>query len=1320
LRFKVISKYFSHLKAGKHMSTISIPSGALDQKLVDFGLLVGLLNQPDGTEFNLDWFENPLPYLKQIPGDAKDMLNLLRDILGSPAAGTPSDREWYAVNWNGAPSGVYIVLPLKSDTTPPATVGVGLWHPFTGEESTINITGWVFFPLFNLPVSSPVIITGSTNYPVVIMLAIEDTKETFQVGSGANLVTFTGFEFEGNIYFSDTAPNFTLSFLNMKPPSGQSTAQTLADLQNATLANWVNAVLGTQTVAGWLSTDIPSTNKKIGDVLTSLKLLQMNGGQYQLGGLTDFEGKTPAQIAEELVAVALNALASNTNPILKLGKGGIYIVGEASNGGTDYGLRLQVEDIQISGSSGGTEGNNGNSSSDSAAANKPQFVLQVGKWLTGESDADNWAGRADPKGTLAGTGITILLVNVIGTDQFSFNPRVELMSLGFDFAGGNNKPLVDIQGVQLGGVELRFCLSLDFSNLSQILWGGAVRCDHLGLPLGAGVTGSSGNPVAQNLLSSGSNGSSSAGADTQPVNPAFSAAVAWINDPAQSTEVNFQLYAPDDTPTNTVWIPVQRAFGPLQCQRLGVEWPQPNPDLRLSFLFDGDVALGGLEVDLQGLSIGIPLKSPGDLSSYALGLDGLAITFSQGPVEVSGGLFKAHVNVDGQDILEYNGEALIKAASWSISALGSWATLNGHPSLFIFAFLNAPIGGPAFFFITGLSAGFGYNRSLTLPQQDQVQDFPFVAGLTDPSKIGGADAGPQEALQAIQDWVNPAQGVNWIAAGVQFTSFELINSNVLVVVEFGNHFEIAVLGLSRIKLPQVGPVTYAYVELGLEVIIDPSDGFFSATAVITPNSYVIDPACHLTGGFAFCVWFAAPEDGGPDHSGDFVLTIGGYHPQFNKPEWYPDEPRLGFNWQVSDQVSMKGGAYFALTPSCVMAGGSLDIEFHSGNLSAWFTAYADFLVQWKPFYYTVGIGISIGVSYRLHLLFVTTTIKVELGADLTMWGPPTGGTVHIHLWIVSFTVSFGPSYGQGNDYLQFSDFQTLLPQDKAQSQQQPMMKARPMMAFAAEDDTPSFQNVIKLIINAGQFPQPSPDGRWLVRADEFKFSVETAWPLTELDLVGPSTTAKLAPPTLVPADANAPSCARQPDGYYVGVRPMGIICANSLLSLTVTFEDNTNQDINDNWSWALNTRSVPEATWGQPVPQGQTPPPAANTLPGRLMGLQNIAPPVQQPSGPAPIPMANLSYDPINPNADQENYLPIPQPSQTGLPQSSATSLQTIASTLMKDSEAGSPMSNRTAVFNALAGFGYDAGTNGDLSALVSNINLNYPAPPMLESPVGE
>lgn len=1290
------------------MTAIVFPSNQLDAKVRDLGLLVGLLRQstPGNLTLDLDWFKNPGSYIKKIPSQRDALLNLLRGFLGSVAKGTPADREWYALNWDGKPSGVYVVLPLKSDTGATATVGLGLWHAFTDEQSSLQINGSAYFPLFELPLTKPVV-TGQAGHPVTIALDIKDPRNKFK----ASGVSFDGFQFAGDVYFADAAPAFALKFLNMQPPSPQSTARTLKDLQGASVKEWVNNVLGTQKVADWLGTKVPSTGTKVGDVLVSLKLLTLNGKTYALGALTEFEGKTPAQVAQALVGEALRVLASRDNPVVALGAGGVYVVGEAAGGtATDYGLRLQVPDIRILGPKGGD-------SADADAPAGPRLSLQLGKWLTSEADADNWAKRADPEADAAKPGVTLLLAraDTSQADRFSFHPKLALVSLGLDFDGGPQKPLVDVRGFKLGGFEPRFSVALDFADLSKIPWGAALRFDKLGMPLGAGVPGggASANPVAQNLLSAGSGGGEKTpeGTDKEAVNPTFSAAVAKMFTPGSETSVNFQLYDPDDAPAERVWMPVQRAFGPLQCQRLGVEWPQPNDELLLSLLFDGGVRLGGLEVALLGLSVGIPLSAPGALEQYRLGLDGLNISFSGGPVEISGGLLKEHVNVGGRDIVEYNGEALIKAADWSISALGSWASFEGHPSLFIFAFLDAPIGGPAFFFVTGLSAGFGYNRSLRLPGADAVQDFPFVAGLTDPSKIGGADAGPAAALKALGEWVEPAQGVNWIAAGVQFTSFELINSNALVVVEFGEHFEIALLGLSRIRLPQSGPVTYAYVELGLEVIIDPSDGVFSATAMITPNSFVIDPACHLTGGFAFIIWF-----GDNPHAGDFVLTVGGYHPLFKKPDHYPDEPRLGFSWQVSDQVTIKGGAYFALTPSCVMGGGALDVQFHSGNLAAWFTAHADFLIQWHPFHFLASVGVSVGVSYRVKLLFVTTTIKVELGADLELWGPPTGGRAHVHLWIISFTVSFGAEQTEGGGRLGWDEFRQLLPQDdKPKPQLRQTGPHGPALAAEAPPAPALLGNVCKIIVNGGLLPQQNQPGRWLVRSDQFEFTVTTAFPLTSLVLDGPSAT-PLDPPPLGPKDVNAPACARA-DGYFVGVRGMGIACTDSVLTLALKKGAQFKLDLNKEWRWEVRTQAVPEALWGKPVPEGEAPKPAAVSLPGRLVGIGNVSPKINVPAGPPAIPLDNLSYDQVN--AGDEKYLPFPRPAESNTPRHSATSLRTIADTIAVASPAGKPAANRADIHAALQAFGYTAGTDGDMKALAAAVSLNFPAPPMLGSPFG-
>ena len=191
-----------------------------------------------------------------------------------------------------------------------------------------------------------------------------------------------------------------------------------------------------------------------------------------------------------------------------------------------------------------------------------------------------------------------------------------------------------------------------------------------------------------------------------------------------------------------------------------------------------------------------------------------------------------------------------------------------------------------------------------------------------------------------------------------------------------------------------------------------------------------------------------------------------------------------------------------------------------------------------------------GVSLRVDLLFIHATLKIEVGADLELWGPPTGGNVTVHLWIISFTIAFGPAFGQGNDYLNFNDFHTLLPKDA----KQPAPRAFLMAAAMPAAPPVPLKNVIKLTINQGQYPQPRRDGRWLVRSDEFRFTVETAFPLTELDLAGPKAATQLQPPQLLVKDPNAPVCARASDGYYVGVRPMGINCASSILTLTITDE----------------------------------------------------------------------------------------------------------------------------------------------------------------------
>jgi hypothetical protein len=336
--------------------------------------------------------------------------------------------------------------------------------------------------------------------------------------------------------------------------------------------------------------------------------------------------------------------------------------------------------------------------------------------------------------------------------------------------------------------------------------------------------------------------------------------------------------------------------------------------------------------------------------------------------------------------------------------------VSGHPSLFIYAVLDYPIGGPPFFFVTGLAAGFGFNRALVMPGVDDVKTFPLVEQVrrgNPPSLTSQSDR--QNALvkelAAIESYIPPQVGQYFLAVGIRFTSFKIVDSFALLAVQFGRQVEIDLLGSSVLIAPSgaegnVAPVARA--ELALKARYVPDEGFLSVIGKLTSDSFVLSRDCHLQGGFAFYAWFSN------EHAGDFVLTLGGYHPQFHPPAHYPQVPRVGVSWQVSDALTVKGESYFALTPHAIMAGGNLEAVWHEGPIRAWFKAGVDLLLQWQPYYYDARVYVSIGASYTFES-FGNSTISAELGADLHVWGPDFAMTADVHCYVFSIHIEYVPN-----------------------------------------------------------------------------------------------------------------------------------------------------------------------------------------------------------------------------------------------------------------------------------------------------------------------
>lgn len=1046
------------------------------------------------------------------------------------------------------------------------------------------------------------------------------------------------------------------NFFGNAPDKSQAVEEWLIEILVQVVPRYVSIiVLNTDTFSQWLNSPIVTSGPTPGTILIASQLLVKPGDRYQLNTLEALKALT----VETFIGKFLKALLQQEIRLLQFGDKGEIWIGPNATDANYYGFRLVAPNLKIS--------------------RIPNLVIQLGaentEWIT--------ESGGSPANQQAGIGAYIPIPN----DQPSFEDLwFNFNNIGIDFQGKNGIPLVNLERFRLEAIKPRTFFSLKFNQGTPTIdLGGGITLDRIAIALSPNTaTGASNNPIAQNLLGSGSQ--TQPNQKNPPANPTFSVTAAYTKN------LYVELFNDTGASETELWFSIQRSFGPLYADKIGVGWEQ-QPKLA-DFLFNGNVSLAGLSVDLMGLKVGIPVTDPTNYNSYILDLAGLDITYNGGSVQIAGGFLKA------ENPLRYDGFALVKAAMFSLSAVGSYAEVPTNPedpnsptvpSLFIFAHLSAPLGGPPAFFITGLAAGFSYNRNIILPEVSEIQDFILVKGAGANSPFHeGESAG--SALSQLSEVVYPDIGQYWIAAGIQFSSFQLVDAFALLFIKFGREFEIDLIGLALLKLPKGTPpnTALAYVELGLKVSFKPDLGEIAVYAQLTPNSYVLYKDCKLTGGFAFVLWFSPSP-----HAGDFVITLGGYHPAFNKPDHYPIVPRLGFNWPVYTpvgNVSISGGAYFALTPSAVMAGGYLKILFEAGPLRAWLNAGADFLIAWKPFYYLIGVEVTVGVAFQIDIAGVSITLKVELGASLEIYGPPTAGKVYVSWYVISFTIPFGDQdQNKGSQKpLEWDDFaSTFLPP--------PTQPTQRSLARLAQEASTEEQQVVKLVADSGLIADDPATG-WVIQPVYFTLRVDSAIPATRIDVAGTNWSAI---------------------GQPMGIRPMDVSSTDT--PITVQIQSVTTgkpADLTQGVEFYQTLNGSPDALWGKMFfdPEGK---PSADLTPGALFGVQIQGKGFICVNAVGPMDLLKAFGYEKKPNlplpySQTPNYPPS-QLNTQGLPQACQAN-QPIACLMQTIMEPNLVIPKRNQIFAVLNQVGFLAPLDPSLYIMQSSADDILQAPPILAS----
>ena len=418
----------------------------------------------------------------------------------------------------------------------------------------------------------------------------------------------------------------------------------------------------------------------------------------------------------------------------------------------------------------------------------------------------------------------------------------------------------------------------------------------------------------------------------------------------------------------------------------------------------------------------------------------------------------------------------------------------------VFAELAGPFVELEFASLTNLTAGFGHNSHMTLPTVDNVTSFPFLKSVTgsDPLQVLNGFIAPSGNAKAWFGHDENALGEIWMAAGFTATAFHALKVSTVMTVDFSSSDIIfGVFGNATASIPPDVPQTeqFAFADIGLLAVLDWNNGIFKVEGQLAPSSFILCHKCKLQGGFALCYFLE-----GSGHDGDWVFTVGGYHPSYVPPAWYPNPPRVGISWILDGNISISGNAYFAVIPQSGMGGGKLDLTFKSGHLKAWFDAYADFLVNYKPFSFQVDFGVSTGISYYVHIGFISHTFGVNFGCSLHIHGPPVAGYVHVDWSIISFDIHFGNA-NESTQQLDWYKFQDLLRQDGqvASASSAPLLvKASGSNGLMSNPDTDASTQISTLDDTKGSV-SPST---WYVNHATFVFDITSMFPCTTISLNG--------------------------------------------------------------------------------------------------------------------------------------------------------------------------------------------------------------------------
>ncbi len=227
----------------------------------------------------------------------------------------------------------------------------------------------------------------------------------------------------------------------------------------------------------------------------------------------------------------------------------------------------------------------------------------------------------------------------------------------------------------------------------------------------------------------------------------------------------------------------------------------------------------------------------------------------------------------------------------------------------------------------------------------------------------------------------------------------LISLSLGVIIEIPPG-DIAILGVLKLALPAEDlPILVLQVNFAGAIEFDKQRLYFYASLY---NSHVL----FMTLDGQMGLLFAWGDDA------NFVVSVGGFHPQFNPPPLpFPAPQRIQLDIINESYARIHADGYFAVTTNTAQFGSHASYFFGFSALSVEGNSGFDALIQFSPFHFTVTIQTTFSVK-----VFGLGVYGVDI--NLTLEGPTrwhAHGTASLSFFFFSVDIGIDFSWGEDQD-----------------------------------------------------------------------------------------------------------------------------------------------------------------------------------------------------------------------------------------------------------------------------------------------------------------